>query len=65
MALNRSPELKVVIVRIVCVAEIQSNTCDAEFQASEASGSEEDFNIFLCISLVQTTDTLGRIHFGP
>ena len=36
-----------------------------KFDASEASGSEEDFNIFLCISLVQTQDTLGRIHFGP
>ena len=73
-----SPELKVVIVQIVCVVEIQSesawtltnitsgNTCHAEFHASEASGSEEDdFHIFLCISLVQTQDTLGRIYFGP
>ena len=49
MAQNRSPEFKVVIVRIVCVVEIQSesawaltnitsgNTCNAEFHASEAS----------------------------
>ena len=73
-----SPEFKAVIVQIVCVVEIQSesawtltnitsgNTSHAKFHASEASGSkEEDFNIFLCISLVQTQDTLGRIHFGP
>ena len=40
------------------------NTCHAKFHASEASASEEDFNIFLCISLVQTQDTLGRIHFS-
>ena len=78
MALNRSPEFKVVIVQIVCVVEIQSesawaltniisgNTCHAKFHASEASGSEEeDFNISLCISLVQTQNTLGRIHLGP
>ena len=30
------------------------NTCYAKFHASEAIGSEEDFNIFQCISLVQT-----------
>ena len=78
MALDRSPEFKVVIVQIVCVIEIQSestwaltniilgNTCHAKFHASEASGSEEeDFNIFLCISLVQTQDTLGSIHCVP
>ena len=77
MALNCSPEFKIVIVQIVCVVEIQSesvwdltnitlgNTCQAKFYASEASGSEEEnFNIFLCISIVQTQDTLGRIHFG-
>ena len=29
------------------------NTCNANFSASVASGSEE-FSIFLCISLVQT-----------
>ena len=59
MALGRSHEFKVVIVQIVCVVEIQSesawaltnitsgNTCHAKFHASEASGSEEeDFNIF-------------------
>ena len=78
MALNRSPEFKVAIGQIVCVVEIQSesacaltnitsgDTCNAKFHASEASGSEEeDFNIFLCICLVQTQDNLGRIHFGP
>ena len=79
MALNRSPEFKVVmIVQIVCVVVIQSYsawalinitsgiTCQAEFHASEASGSEEeDFNSFLCISLVRTQDTMGRIHSGP
>ena len=33
--------------------------------ASEASGTEEeDFNIFLCVSMVQTQNILGRIHFG-
>ena len=74
MVLNRSPEFKFVIVQIVCVVEIQSEsaraltniTCHAKFHASEASGSEEeDSNISLCISLVPTQDTLGRIHFGP
>ena len=76
MALNRSPEFKGVTVQIVCV-EIQpesawnltnitsSNTYPTKFHASDASGSEEDFNIFLCISMVQTQDNLGRIHFGP
>ena len=29
-----------------------------------AGSEEEDFNSFLFISLVQTQDTLGRIHFG-
>ena len=33
-------------------------SCHAKFHASEASDSEEDFNIFLCISLVQTQDFL-------
>ena len=68
MALDRSPEFKVVIVLIACVVEIESesawaltnitsgNTCHAKLHASEASGSEEGFNIFLCISLVQTQD---------
>ena len=42
------------------------NTCPAKFHASEASGSEkDDLYIFLCISMVQTHDTLERIHFGP
>ena len=63
MSLNRSPESKVVLVQIICVVEIQSesawaltniasgNTSHAEFHASEASGSEEeDFNIF-CVFL--------------
>ena len=41
-------------------------TCHAKFHASEVSGSEEeDFNIVLCILMVQTQDTLERIHFGP
>ena len=80
MALNHSPEFKDVTVQTECVVEIQSetesawamtnitsgNTCHAKFQAPEASGCEEDnFNIFLCISMVQTKDTLRRIHFGP
>ena len=81
MALNRSTEFKGVIVPIVCVVEIQSesaspltnitsgNTCHAKFHASEASGSrKEDVDIFLCTSLVQTQNTLGRIQFwtlGP
>ena len=77
MALNRSPEFKVVNVQIVCVLGIQfesawalsnitsGNTCHAKFHASEASSIEEDFNIFLWISLIQTQDTLGMIHFGP
>ena len=77
MALNRSPEFMVVIVQTGGVVEIQSksawaltnitsgNSCHAKFHASEASCSEEDFNIFLYISLVQTQETLGRIHFGP
>ena len=73
MALNCSPEFKGVIVQIVYVVEIQSetgwaltnitsdNTCHAKFRASAASGSEEEnFNIFLCISMVQTQDSLGR-----
>ena len=74
---NRSREFKVVIVQIVCIVEIQSEsawaltnitsgtTCHAKFHASESGSEEEDFNIFLCISLVRTQDTLGRIHFGP
>ena len=78
MALNRSPEFKGVIVQIVCVVEIQfesawlltsitfGTTCHAKFHASGASGSEEeDFNIFLHISMVQMQDTLGSIHIGP
>ena len=77
MTLSRSPEFKGVIVQIVCVVEIKSesawaltninsgNTCHAKFYTTEASGSEEDFNIFLCISMVQTQDTLGSVHFGP
>ena len=77
MVLNRSLEFKVVIVQIVYVVEIQSesawaltnitsgNICHAKFHASEASGSEEDFNLSQCISLVQNQGTLGRIYFGP
>ena len=53
MALNLSPEFKGVIVQIVCVVEIQSesawaltnitsgNTCHAKFHASEASSSKK------------------------
>ena len=63
MAQNRSPEFKVVIVQIACVVEIQSecawvltnissgNTCHAKFHASEASGFEEDVNIFFYVFL--------------
>ena len=29
------------------------------------SSGKEDLNFFLCISMVQTQDALGRIHFGP
>ena len=81
MALNRSPEFMGVTVQFVCVVEIQfesawvltniisGNTCHAKFHESEASGSEEDdLNIFLCISMVQNQNILGRIHFftlGP
>ena len=77
MALNPSSEFKGVIFQIVYVVENQSesastltkmtlgNTCHAKFHAPKANGSEEDFNIFLCISMVQTQDTLGKIHFGP
>ena len=63
MILNRSHAFKSVIVQILCVVEIQSesawpltiiisgNTCHAKFH--EASGSEEeDFNIFLWISSI-------------
>ena len=39
------------------------NTCHAKFHASEASGSEDDLYIFLCISMVQTQDALERILF--
>ena len=70
MVINGSPEFKVVnFFLIICVVEIQSesawaltnitsgNTCHAKSHASEASGSEEEyFNIFQCISLVQTQD---------
>ena len=39
---------------------------DTKFQASVPSGSEEeDFLIFLFISMVQIQDPLGRSHFGP
>ena len=39
---------------------------DTKFQASGPSGSEEeDFLIFLCISMVQIQDPLGQGHFGP
>ena len=67
MALNCSAEFKSVIVQIICVAVcvcICFNHYNLgnhfpclmgpEFHAYEASGSEEDFNIFLCVSMVQT-----------
>ena len=66
MSLNRSPEFQGVIVQIVDVVEIQfesacaltntslCTTCHANFRASEASGSEEEDFIFLCISVSQT-----------
>ena len=78
MALIRSPQFKVVIVQIVCVVEIQSesawaltnitsgNTCRAKFHASEASGSvEEDFNIFVCISLFKPRTPWGGSILDP
>ena len=35
------------------------------FHASEASGSEEEnFDVFLCISMVQTHNTMGLINIG-
>ena len=77
-ALNRSPEFKGVIVRIVYVVEIEfesawvltnitfGNTCHTKFHASEASGSEEhDLYIVLCISIVQIQNNPEKIHFGP
>ena len=75
-ALNRSSEFKDVIVQIVCVVEIQfesawaltskiaDNTSNAKCHAD--GSEEEDFKIFLvCISVFQTWDTPGIIHFGP
>ena len=65
MILNRSPELKAVI-KIVYVVQIQFESAWAlaiitrclmspKLYAYETSRSEEeDLNIFLCISLVQT-----------
>ena len=76
MALNCSPKVTGVNIKIECVVEIQCEsvrafikitlgiTCHAKFQASKANSSEEDFNIFLYISKVQTQGTLVRIHFG-
>ena len=63
MSLYRSPELNGVIVQIVCVVEIQSestlvltnitpgNTCHAKFHASEACSFEEEILIFFCVFL--------------
>ena len=78
MALSRLPEFKSAIVQIVCVVEIRSEsawvltniisgtTCHVKLHASEASGSEEeDFNIFLCNSMFQIQETLGRILLEP
>ena len=74
MALNRSTEFKSVIVQIVCVVEIQSESAWIMFakpnsmhlrQASEASGFEEDFNIFLRISMVQPRTPWGRSILDP
>ena len=78
MALNRSPEFKSVIVQTVCVVEIKFKsawaltnitsgaTCHAKFHASGARGSEEKvFNIFLCISMVQTQDPCGGSILEP
>ena len=80
MSLYRSPEFKGVIVQIVFVEEISfesawaltnitsGNTCHVKFHASEICGSDDDLYIFLCISMVQTSDTLGEDPFwtlGP
>ena len=73
MALSRLSEFKGFIVLIVCAVEIQSesawaltniisgNICHAKFHPSEADGSEEeDFNIFLSISMVLFEQTRLR-----
>lgn len=69
MSLCRSPAFQGVIVQIVCVVEIEFDacaltTCHAKYHTS-AFYEEEDFNIFHCISTVQTQGNLGRIHIGP
>ena len=67
MALNGSPEFKGVEIQslIVRVRWSLTNTCItsgniyyAEFHASEANGSEEYFNIFLCISILDPGATI-------
>ena len=80
MALNRSPEFMGVTVQMVCVVEIHFESILAltnitsrptgliglKFHASEASGSEENnFNIFFCISMVQTQDTWDGSILDP
>ena len=73
MALNLSPEFKGSLLKfyvlqfkaakavtkltsgIICLMGIKFHVC-------EASGFEEkNFNIFLCVSMVETQEALGRI----
>ena len=55
-------KLYVVEIQLALTNKTSGKTCHARFYAFEASGSEEEnFNSFLCISMVQTQDALGRI----
>ena len=74
-ALDRSFEFKEVIVQIVVEIQFESAWALTNINLGmffmpngpkEARGSEEeDFTFFLCISMVQTQDTLRRTHIGP